>query len=114
MCMASLVEYQCGHAERHYYNQHCSCALLVGPAIQVNAVCGKRCAMRNLKDVRIPTTEKTGQAWQASQGLGEIDRQGESIRGPAVTASLFAALWPDRTRTLEMRDNQRNLDNCKR
>ena len=39
MCIARLICYTCGHHEKHFWNTHCTCALLVGPEDNPGTLC---------------------------------------------------------------------------
>lgn len=64
MCVAYLVEYACGDAEKQYMNQHCTCALVVGKVKLSSSFCStysnrKQHSPLHLQTTAVSTAKKT-------------------------------------------------------
>ncbi|KAK5687958.1 hypothetical protein LTR17_026619 [Elasticomyces elasticus] len=97
MCIARLTNHACGHAEKTYYNQHCKCALIVGPIVEASDRCPSRCAIVTPKKSlpQLPLTPPETPAHNCVPA--REDPTGVEKRSNYEEASqddtLYAALW---------------------
>ncbi len=99
MCISLLAQHNCGHTERVYFNQHCQCALIVGPILEADQSCTSRCARSTPTKpaVQLPMTppETPSSAVGSISVLEEVEPEQDpgGRKNTGQDETLHEALW---------------------
>ncbi|KAK3109507.1 hypothetical protein LTR53_017166 [Teratosphaeriaceae sp. CCFEE 6253] len=98
MCIERLAYHGCGHTERQYFNQHCHCALIVGPIEQTNDSCARRCGAitptKSAAQAMLTPPETPPPTEKQATTTGNMSTiADDAVGGAQEDGTLHAALW---------------------